>query len=100
MTHLSYSLKKMGRTIRLQKELLETEKDHNEIDYYKYKDMKSQWLSYVKQDVLCTACSYAMYSKAMEEITGFGMKDCLSLPGMGWNYFNSLRTEEDEPIYT
>ena len=28
------------------------------------------------------------------------MKDCLSLPGLGWKFFNSLRTEEDEPIYT
>ena len=36
----------------------------------------------------------------MEEITGFSMKDCLSLPGLGWKFFNSLRTEEDEPIYT
>ena len=36
----------------------------------------------------------------MEEITGFGMKDCLSIPGLGWKYFNSLRTEEDEPINT
>ena len=36
----------------------------------------------------------------MEEITGFSMKDCLSIPGRGLKYFNSLRTEEDEPIYT
>ena len=28
------------------------------------------------------------------------MKDFLSLPGLGLKYFNSLRTEEDEPIYT
>ena len=35
----------------------------------------------------------------MEEITGFGMKDCLSSPGLGRKYFNSLRTE-DEPIYS
>ena len=35
----------------------------------------------------------------MEEITGSGMKDCLSAPGLGWKNFNSLRTEEDEPIY-
>ena len=27
-------------------------------------------------------------------------RDSLSLPGLGWKYFNSLRTEEDEPIYT
>ena len=36
----------------------------------------------------------------MEEITGFSTKDCLSLQGLVWKYFNSLRTEEDELIYT
>ena len=36
----------------------------------------------------------------MEEITGFSMKDSLSAPRFGWRYFNSLRSEEDEPIYT
>ena len=36
----------------------------------------------------------------MQEITGVSMKDCLSLPGLGWKYFNSLRTEKNEPIYT
>ena len=36
----------------------------------------------------------------MEDIIGFSMKDCLSLLGLGWKYSNSLRTEEDEPIYT
>ena len=35
----------------------------------------------------------------MEEITGFLMKDCLSTPGLGLKYLNSLKTE-DEPIYT
>ena len=35
----------------------------------------------------------------MGEITWFSMKDCISLPGLRWNYFNNLRTE-DEPIYT
>ena len=35
----------------------------------------------------------------MEEITRFRMKDCLSLPGLGWNYFKNLRTEEDGPKY-
>ena len=36
----------------------------------------------------------------MDELTGLSMKNCLSLPGLGFKYFNSLRTEEDEPIYT
>ena len=100
MTHLNYSLKKLGRTFKLPKELLKTEMNHDDIDGDNYKDKKDIWLPYVKNDVLCTAYSYARYCKAMENITGFSMKDCLSLPGLGWKYVNSLRTEEDEPIYT
>ena len=36
----------------------------------------------------------------MEDFTGFSMKDCLSLRGLRWKYYNSLGSEEDEPIYT
>ena len=36
----------------------------------------------------------------MEEITGFGRIQCLSLPGLGWKHFNNIKTEEDEPVYT
>ena len=100
MTHLNCSLKKLGKTFILPKELLKTEMNHDDIDGDNYKDKKDIWLPYVKNDVLCTAYSYARYFKAMEEITGFSMKDCLSLPGLGWKYFNSLRTQEDEAIYT
>ena len=100
MTHLNYSLKKLGKTFKLQKELLKTEMNHDEIDGKKYTDKINEWLPYVKNDVLCTVFSYARFVKAMEEITGFSMKDCLSLPGLGLKYFNSLRTEQDEPIYT
>ena len=100
MTHLNYFIKKLGKTFELQKELLKTEIDHDDVYSDTWKDKKSEWLPYVKNDVLCTAFSYGRYIKAMEEITGFSMNDCLSLPGLGWKYFNSLRTEEDEPIYT
>ena len=100
MTHLNYSLEKLGKTFKLQKELLKTKMDHSEVYSDTWKDKKSEWLPYVKNDVLCTAFSYARYCKAMEGITGFSMKDCLSLPGLRWKYFNSLRTEDDEPIYT
>ena len=100
MTHLNYSLKKFGRTFKLPKELLKTEMNHDDIDGDNYKDRKDIWLPYVKNDVLCTTYSYARYIEAMKEITGFSRKDCLSLPGLGWKYFNSLRTEEHEAIYT
>ena len=74
--------------------------NHDEIDYQNYEDKINEWLPYVKNDVLCTAFSYATYIKAMEGITNFSRKGCLSLPGLGLKCFNSLRTEEHEPIYT
>ena len=66
MTHLNYSFKKVGKTFKLQKDLLETEMNHDEIDCNKYRDKINEWLAYVKNDVLCTAFSYARYIKAME----------------------------------
>ena len=83
MTHLNYSLVKSGKTFKLKKESLKTEMNHDEVDGNIYKNKKSEWLDYVKNDVLCTAFSYARYCKAMEDIAGFSMKDCLSLPGLG-----------------
>ena len=100
MTHLNYSFKKLGKTFKLQKELLKKEMNHDEIDYNNYIDKMNEWIPYVKNDVICSAFSYARYIKSMEEITGLSMKDCLSLPSLGLKYFNSLRTEDDEPIYT
>ena len=36
----------------------------------------------------------------MEELTGIGMKNSLTLPSLANKYFISLRDESDEPIYT
>ena len=49
--------------------------------------------------MLSTAFSYARYAKGMEGLTGFGMKNSLTLPALANKYF-SLRDENDEPIYT
>ena len=93
-------IKKWGETFKLQKELLKTEVNYDEVDGDKHKSKINEWLPYVKNDVLCTAFSYARCCKAMEEITGFSMKDCLSASGLRWKYFNSMGDENDEPIYT
>ena len=44
MTHLNYSLKKLGKTFKLPKELLKTEMNHDDIDGDNYKDKKDIWL--------------------------------------------------------
>ena len=51
LTHSKFSLKLLGKTFKLQKELLKTEMDHDEVDGDNYKDKKDEWLNYVEQDV-------------------------------------------------
>ena len=36
----------------------------------------------------------------MSKLTGFGMKDCLSLASLSWQFYISLKVRDDEPIYT
>ena len=50
--------------------------------------------------MLSTAFSYARCAKGMEELTGFGMKNSLTLPSLANNNFKNLKDENDEPIYT
>ena len=40
MTHLDYSLKNLGKTFKLQKEILKTEMNHDEVDGINYSDKK------------------------------------------------------------
>ena len=100
ITHLNFSLEKLGKTFKWRKELLKTEMDHDEVHGINYKNKKHECIDYVEQDALCTAFSYAWHCKAMKEKTGFSMKDCLSAPSLGWKYFKSMRDENDESIYT
>ena len=79
--------------------MLTSERNHDEIDGNFYKDKKDEWLDNVKNDVFCTSFCFAGYCKAVQDLTGLSMKDCLSVPGLGLKYFDSLRTEDDEPIY-
>ena len=52
-----------------------------------------------KEPFNISAFCYARYTMGMEELTGFGMKNSLTLPSLANKYFNSLRDENDEPIY-
>ena len=85
---------------KLQKELTKTEMVLKEVFADNCREREIEWLDYVKNNVLCTVLSKSGFSKAMEGITGFGMKDCVSLPKLGWKNFKSLRKDEDEVIYT
>ena len=100
LLHIKDSLKNIGKSYKLQPCLLKQELEHDEIFEDNWEEKENEWLPYLKNDVLSTAFSYARYSKGMEALTGFGMKNCLTLPSLANKYFNSLRDESDEPIYT
>ena len=100
LLHIKHSLKNIGKKYKLQPCLLKQELEHDEIFEDNWEEKENEWLPYLKNDVLSTAFSYARYSKGMEELTRFGMKNSLTLPSLANKYFNSLRDESDEPIYT
>ena len=100
LLHIKDSFKKIGKSYKLQPCLLEQELEHHEICEDNLEEKKNEWLPYLKNDVMSTAFSYARYAKSMEELTRFGMKNSLTLPSLANKYFNSLRDENDEPIYT
>ena len=100
LLHIKDSLKNIGKSYKLQPCLLKQDLEHDEIFEDNWEEKENEWLHYLKNDVLSTAFSYARYSKGMEELTGFGMKNSLTLPSLANKYFNNLREEKDEPIYT
>ena len=74
--------------------------DHDEIYDDNWEKKENKWLSYLKNNVLSTAFSHARYSKGMEGLTGFRMKNSLSLPILANKYFNSFRDENVVLMYT
>ena len=98
--HINQKLRKIGESYKLQESLLKKELEHDEIYEDTYEAKENEWLPYVKNDVLSTAFCYARYTMGMEELTKFGMKNSLTLPSLANKFFNCLRDENDEPIYT
>ena len=97
---VDYIIKNIGKSYKIQPCLLKQELEHDEVFEDNWEEKEIEWLPYLKNGVLSTAFSYARYSKGMEELTGFGMKISLTLPALANKFFNSLRDENDEPIYT
>ena len=90
----------MGRGYKLQWCLFKQEFEHDEIYEDKWEEKENERIPCLRNDVLSTAFSYARYTMAMEELTGFGMNFSTTLPSLASKYFNTLRDEKDEQIYT
>ena len=90
----------MSFSYKIQPNFLKQEVEHDEIYEDTWEEKENEWLPYHKNDMLSNPFSYARYAKVMEKLTGFGMTNSLTLPSLANKYFNSLRDENDEPVYT
>ena len=93
-------VQKIGESYKLQENLLKKELEDDEIYEDTWKEKENDWLPCIKNDELSTAFCFARYTMGMEELTGFGKKNSLALPSLPNKYFNSLRDQDDEAIYT
>ena len=91
--------KKTGSN-KLQENLFKQELEHDEISEDNWEEKENELLPYLINDVSSTVFSYARCSEGIEKLTGFGMKNSLTLPSLANRYFNILRDENNEPIYT
>ena len=98
--HIKKSLKKIGVNYKIPESLLKKELEHDQIYEDTWEQKENEWLPYVKNDVLSTVFCYTRYTMGMEELTGFGMENSLTLPSLANKFFKRLRDENDEPIYT
>ena len=97
--HIKVSLKK-SVSYKLQSSLLKQEKEDDELYEDTWEARENEWLSYVKKDVLSPVFCYARCILGMEDITGFSMKNSITLPSLENKYFKKLWEENDEPIHT
>ena len=91
---------KIGFSYKLQFWLSNQILEHDEIYEDTWEAREIECLPYVKNDVLSTGFCHVRYTMGMEELPNFGMKNSSTLLSLANMYFNSLRDENDDPIYT
>ena len=73
-THLTSSLKKLGQTSGLQKEIINQDSNLNESIEGNYSEKRDEWLAYLKMDELSLAFLYARSSMNMDQTSIFRKK--------------------------
>ena len=96
--HIKGSLGKIGSELRLQPELHKGEIEHSVINKSNFADLRHTWEPFLRSDVLCLAFIIARHSMERQSMSGFGSKDCLTEPSLGWQCFGT--NNKDREFYT
>ena len=68
---------KIGREYGFQFEPLRGEIEHSVFNKSSFADLRHIWEPYPKLDVLCLVCTDARHSIELQNMSGFGVKNCL-----------------------
>ena len=98
-SHRKGSLNKIGKEYGLQPELLKGEIEHSVIKKNNFVELRHIWVRYLVSDVLCLAFIYARHSMEMQNMTGFGIKDCLTEASLGWKCFGTYNKDREFYIF-
>ena len=82
-SHIKGSSEKIGKEYGLQPELLKGS-PHSVIIKNSFAELGHIWEPYPKLDVLCLVFIYARHSMEMQNMSAFGIKDCLFGASLGW----------------
>ena len=96
--HIKGSLERIGREYGLQPEFLKGEIEHTVINKCNFADLRHIWEPYLRSDMLCWAFIYARRSMAMQNMSGFGITDCLTEASLGWKCLGTYT--KDREFYT
>ena len=77
ISHRERSLEKIGREYGIQPKLLKGENEHSLIKS-NFADLRHIWEPYLKLDVLCLVFIFARQGMEMQNMSAFGIQDCLT----------------------
>ena len=80
---------KVGRDNGFQPELFEGEIEHSVKNKSNFANLGHIWELYLNLDVFCLAFIYARHSLEIQNMSGFGYKDCLTEGSLGWKCFGT-----------
>jgi hypothetical protein len=102
MQHLRQSLKKLGESFKIPKNLRKLELDHDGITLKNYAEKQEECQPYLKKDLISHGCVILKYSKIMMDLVGQNMSSCItssSLTLKGW-YNHYMNENPENKIHT
>ena len=96
--HIKGSMEKIGGGYGLQPELLKGKIEHSVINKNSFADLRLTWEPHLQLDVFCLSFIHARQSIKAPNMSGFGIKDCLTEASLGCKCFGTYN--KDRKLYT